>query len=50
MRGYACLLYPWQQHTTQEDMMADSGPKEVAVIGNTDLTSAELDNNIKNTV
>ncbi|XP_038870533.1 sorting nexin-4-like isoform X1 [Salvelinus namaycush] len=31
-------------------MMADSGPKEVAVIGNTDLTSAELDNNIKNTM
>uniref|UniRef100_A0A674F1U4 Sorting nexin 4 n=1 Tax=Salmo trutta TaxID=8032 RepID=A0A674F1U4_SALTR len=30
--------------------MADSGPKEVAVIGNTDLTSAELDNNIKNTM
>nr|XP_046223736.1 sorting nexin-4-like isoform X1 [Oncorhynchus gorbuscha] len=31
-------------------MMADSGPKEVAVIGNTELTSAELDNNIKNTM
>uniref|UniRef100_A0AAZ3RZL9 PX domain-containing protein n=1 Tax=Oncorhynchus tshawytscha TaxID=74940 RepID=A0AAZ3RZL9_ONCTS len=30
--------------------MADSGPKEVAVIGNTELTSAELDNNIKNTM
>ncbi|XP_029516034.2 sorting nexin-4-like isoform X1 [Oncorhynchus nerka] len=31
-------------------MMADSGPKDVAVIGNTELTSAELDNNIKNTM
>jgi sorting nexin-4 len=31
-------------------MMADSGSEEIAVIGNTDLTSAELENNIKNTV
>ncbi|XP_014029243.1 sorting nexin-4 isoform X1 [Salmo salar] len=31
-------------------MMADSGPEEIAVIGNTDLTSAELENNIKNTM
>uniref|UniRef100_A0A8C7I0H5 Sorting nexin 4 n=1 Tax=Oncorhynchus kisutch TaxID=8019 RepID=A0A8C7I0H5_ONCKI len=30
--------------------MADSGPEEIAVIGNTDLTSAELENNIKNTM
>ncbi|CAB1328722.1 unnamed protein product, partial [Coregonus sp. 'balchen'] len=31
-------------------MMAVSGPEEIAVIGNTDLTSAELENNIKNTM
>nr|XP_046219288.1 sorting nexin-4 isoform X1 [Oncorhynchus gorbuscha] len=31
-------------------MMADSGSEEIAVIGNTDLTSAELENNIKNTM
>lgn len=31
-------------------MMADTGSEEVAVIGNTDLTPGEIENNIKNTV
>ncbi|KAL0963724.1 hypothetical protein UPYG_G00310030 [Umbra pygmaea] len=31
-------------------MMADSEPEEIAVIGNVDLTSAELKNNITNTM
>uniref|UniRef100_A0A6Q2WXQ5 PX domain-containing protein n=1 Tax=Esox lucius TaxID=8010 RepID=A0A6Q2WXQ5_ESOLU len=31
-------------------MMADSAPEEIAVIGNIDITSAELKNNIRNTM
>lgn len=31
-------------------MMADSLSEEIAVIGNTDLTPSELENNIRNTV
>lgn len=31
-------------------MMADTGSEEVAVIGNTDLTPGEIENNMKNTV
>ncbi|KAM6946285.1 sorting nexin-4 [Aplochiton taeniatus] len=31
-------------------MMADSETEEIAVIGNTDITSAELENNIRNTM
>uniref|UniRef100_A0A3B4DSY9 PX domain-containing protein n=2 Tax=Pygocentrus nattereri TaxID=42514 RepID=A0A3B4DSY9_PYGNA len=31
-------------------MMADTGSEEIAVIGNTDLTPSELENNIKNTM
>lgn len=30
--------------------MSDSESEEIAVIGNTDITSAELENNIRNTV
>ncbi|XP_046902237.1 sorting nexin-4 [Hypomesus transpacificus] len=31
-------------------MMADSGTEEIAVIGNIDITSSELENNIRNTM
>lgn len=31
-------------------IMADSGSKDIAVIGNTDLTPSESENNLKNTV
>jgi len=30
--------------------MADSGSEDIAVIGNTDLTPSESENNLKNTV
>lgn len=32
------------------ETMADSGSEDIAVIGNTDLTPSESENNIKNTV
>ncbi len=37
-------------HARDWQTMADSGSKDIAVIGNTDLTPSSLKNNLKNTV